>query len=94
MKVAYFNKIYDLCQNLGMNYDNVREGIVSDSRIGKSHSKVPGIDGDRGFGGTCFPKDINSLIIQMESSGVVAEILREVWKYNQKIRTVIDWTVT
>ncbi|NBU48309.1 MAG: UDP-glucose/GDP-mannose dehydrogenase family protein [Flavobacteriales bacterium] len=94
LKVAYFNKVYDLCQNLGMNYNNVCAGIISDSRIGKSHSKVPGIDGDRGFGGTCFPKDINSLIIQMESNGVDAEILKEVWKYNKKIRTVIDWTVT
>ena len=93
-KVAYFNKIYDMCQALGMDYESVREGITADSRIGKSHTVVPGIDNDRGFGGTCFPKDLNSLIVQMESNGVNPEILRKVWEYNQEIRSVVDWIVT
>ena len=93
-KVAYFNKIYDLCQVVGMDYDVVCEGVTADSRIGKSHTKVPGIDNDRGFGGTCFPKDINSLIKQMESHNVNADMLKEVWKYNEQIRKVIDWPVT
>ena len=93
-KVAYFNKIYDFCEATGMNYKNVCYGVTADSRIGKSHTKVPGIDNDRGFGGTCFPKDINSLIVQMESNGVNADMLKEVWKYNQEIRSVIDWVVT
>jgi len=93
-KVAYFNKIYDLCQAVGMDYDTVCEGVTADSRIGKSHTKVPGIDRDRGFGGTCFPKDLRSLILQLEEHGVNADILKEVWKYNEDIRTVIDWTHT
>lgn len=93
-KVAYFNKLYDMCQASGMNYDIVRDGVTSDSRIGQSHTKVPGIDNDRGFGGTCFPKDLNSLIVQMESFGVDADMLKEVWRYNEKIRTVIDWPTT
>ena len=93
-KVAYFNKLYDFCGQLGMRYDKVCEGITADSRIGKSHTQVPGIDNDRGFGGTCFPKDLNSLITQMESQGVNADMLKEVWKYNEQIRTIIDWSVT
>ena len=72
----------------------VREGVSADSRIGKSHTKVPGIDNDRGFGGTCFPKDLNSLIVQMENLDVNADMFKEVWKYNQQIRKVIDWPVT
>ena len=83
-----------MCQASGMNYDTVRDGVTSDSRIGQSHTKVPGIDNDRGFGGTCFPKDLNSLIVQMESFGVDADMLKEVWRYNEKIRTVIDWPTT
>lgn len=94
LKVAYFNKMYDLCEKLDMNYETVCNGVTSDSRIGKSHSKVPGIDGDRGFGGTCFPKDLNSLINQMEAHGIDAGMLKSVWSYNQQIRTVIDWSVT
>ena len=42
----------------------------------------------------CFPKDLNSLIVQMESNGINADMLKSVWSYNQKIRTVIDWAVT
>ena len=93
-KVAYFNKVYDLCEAVGMDYDSVCEGITADSRIGKSHTAVPGIDNDRGFGGTCFPKDINSLIKQMDSHGVNSEMLKKVWEYNQEIRSVVDWIVT
>jgi len=55
---------------------------------------VPGIDNDRGFGGTCFPKDLNSLIVQMESAGINADMFKEIWKYNKEIRNLIDWTVT
>ena len=72
-KVAYFNKVYDFCQKVGADYDIVSKGISADSRIGKSHTKVPGIDNDRGFGGTCFPKDLNSMIVQMESHGINAD---------------------
>lgn len=93
-KVAYFNKMYDLCEAVGMNYEIVCSGVTTDSRIGKSHTQVPGIDNDRGFGGTCFPKDLNSLINQMESHGIDAGMLKSVWSYNQQIRTVIDWSVT
>ena len=93
-KVAYFNKIHDLCKAVGMNYTNVRRGVITDSRIGKSHTQVPGIDNDRGFGGTCFPKDLNSLIAQFDEHGVNSDMFKEVWKYNQEIRTVIDWPVT
>ena len=93
-KVAYFNKIHDLCKAVGMNYTNVRRGVITDSRIGKSHTQVPGIDNDRGFGGTCFPKDLNSLISQFDEHGVNSDMFKEVWKYNKEIRTVIDWPVT
>ena len=93
-KVAYFNKVYDVCEKLGMEYKNVRKGIITDPRIGESHTQVPGIDKDRGFGGTCFPKDLNSLIHQMESHDINADMLTEVWLYNESIRKVIDWVIT
>ena len=93
-KVAYFNKVYDVCEKLGMDYKNLRRGITTDPRIGKSHTQVPGIDRDRGFGGTCFPKDLNSLIHQMDEIEVDSQMLKKVWDYNQEIRSVIDWIVT
>ena len=60
-KVAFFNEIYTLCKSLNIDYDNMISGVTCDSRIGTSHTKVPGPDGHRGFGGTCFPKDTNAL---------------------------------
>ena len=74
--------------------DSVRRGVTADHRIGKSHTQVPGIDNDRGFGGTCFPKDLNSLIVQFDERKVNSDMLKAVWDYNQEIRTVIDWPVT
>jgi UDPglucose 6-dehydrogenase len=94
VKVSYFNKMYDFCEKLNLDFDLVCNGVTLDSRIGKSHSKVPGVDGDRGFGGTCFPKDLNSLAVQMEENQINSDMLKSVWEYNQQIRRVIDWPVT
>lgn len=61
-KIAFFNEIYSLVVKLGLNWDLVLEGILSDGRISHSHTKVPGPDGKRGFGGKCLPKDLEQLI--------------------------------
>ena len=67
-KVSFFNEIYDFCQTARVNYDKVREMVCLDTRIENSHTVVPGPDGKRGFGGTCFPKDMNSLLFQMRNN--------------------------
>ena len=85
--------MYQFCQVKDINYDQVRQLACSDERILETHSRVPGHDGKLGFGGTCFPKDLNSLIVQMESHNLNADMFKEIWKYNQEIRTVIDWPV-
>ncbi len=59
LKVIYCNEIYDLCQSLGLNYDVIRELWIADPRIGDSHTFV--YDDNRGFGGSCFPKDTAAL---------------------------------
>jgi UDPglucose 6-dehydrogenase len=90
-KVSFFNLVYDMCEKIGANYDNVVQGVCSDERIGFSHTNTPGPDGDRGFGGTCFPKDINALITTYKNLSLDSSILEEVWKYNKKIRKNWDW---
>lgn len=60
-KVAFFNEVYDLCASLNIQYDEVSYLVGMDERIGYSHISVPGPDGDRGFGGACFPKDTLAL---------------------------------
>jgi nucleotide sugar dehydrogenase len=86
MKVAFCNEFYDFCEKMDCNYENVRKLAVEDKRIGESHSLVPGLDGKRGFGGTCFPKDLESLIYQMKNVNLDAQILRSVKERNQNDR--------
>ena len=92
-KVSLMNEFYRLSKKIGVNWETALHGFVSDHRIGDSHLDVPGHDGKLGFGGACFPKDLNSLIVQMESHNLNADMFKEIWKYNQEIRTVIDWPV-
>jgi UDPglucose 6-dehydrogenase len=69
-----------------MNFDSVKDGVVSDSRIGSSHTKVPGPDGLMGVGGYCFPKDINALINSLKENDIDDRLFRTIWEYNEKVR--------
>jgi UDPglucose 6-dehydrogenase len=86
VKVAYFNNVYQTCKALGIDYNVVKDAITEDKRIGKYHTKVPGTDGKLGFGGYCFPKDINALIHSLDNLNINSELLKSSWNYNVKIR--------
>lgn len=81
-KVAYFNELSAFCERKELDFESVRSMIVQDERIGESHSRVPGPDGKKGFGGTCFPKDLSSLIWQMCELAVQCPILQAVEERN------------
>ena len=85
-KVGFFNQIYDICQKNGADFEIVRQMISHDKRIGASHTRVPGHDGHRGFGGACFPKDTKSFIEYANHLNTPITILEETVKYNDKIR--------
>jgi nucleotide sugar dehydrogenase len=90
-KVSFFNEMYLLSDKLDLDWDCVVDGVMSDTRIGRSHHKVPGLDGDFGFGGTCFPKDINAFIKLFESYDIDPMVLKSVWKRNLTVRKNKDW---
>jgi len=92
-KISFCNEMFEFCDKMNINYENVRNIATLDSRIGSSHSLVPGHDGKRGFGGTCFPKDIHSLIYQMKKNNVDSYILKAVNERNEHVdRCEKDWT--
>lgn len=63
LKVTYFNGIFDLCQKMDINYDIVKDGVLAGSPyINRPHTAVPGPDGKRGWGGKCFPKDVEAFL--------------------------------
>jgi len=84
LKVAFANQIYDLCEKMGIDYQEVKKGLVADKRIGKTHLDIF-VEGKRGFGGKCFPKDTKALLKFSQQKKVGLTILREAIKYNQKI---------
>ena len=87
-KVAISNIFYDLCNTLDVKYEDVKDAVALDKRIGTSHLKV---SSERGFGGKCLPKDLGAIIGNCEAYGVDAKLLREVFDYNLRIRKVRDW---
>jgi UDPglucose 6-dehydrogenase len=85
-KVAFANEIKEFCDTRGIDYKKVIDLVKLDDRIGVSHWDVPGYDGFPGFGGTCFPKDINALICEFKRIQKRAIILEAVWNKNLAIR--------
>ena len=90
-KVAYLNEIWQICQKTGINYDHMITVLNQDERLGNTHWNVPGHDGKFGFGGTCFPKDINALIQFGNMTGQNTPLLNAVWQKNLEMRPERDW---
>ena len=80
-----------ISDRIDANWDHVMEGFLRDGRVGHSHTQVPGPDGKRGFGGSCFPKDIQAMIKFSESIGIEPNVLRGSWKTNLEVRPEKDW---
>src|SRR3989338_9713092 len=89
-QIALANEIYQICNHVGVDYTVVKETILQDSRIGRNLD-VPGPDGNLGFGGKCFPKDLNALIYLAREHMYRPHLLEEVWRLNERVRTDLDW---
>lgn len=90
-KVSFANEIYQLCEKVGIDYDKVVEYATYDERLGKSHWMVPGHDGDFGYGGHCFPKDLAALIHLANRFKTTTNVLEAVQQTNDKVRNNRDW---
>lgn len=84
-KIAFFNELRSYSDKLGLNWQSVLEGILSDGRIAHSHTQVPGPDGKMGFGGSCLPKDLNNLINCFDEELLVCPIIRSAFQRNFQI---------
>ena len=83
-KITFMNEIANFCEKVGADVDMVRAGIGSDTRIGKRFL-FPGI----GYGGSCFPKDVQALSKSGAEAGYPFQILDAVMKVNQEQKTAI-----
>lgn len=91
-RVTFFNELYDIVQGASkhfdakLDYDAIRIGLALDSRIGISHSQVPGYDGKRGWGGHCLPKDTSALVSFARKVGAPALMFEEIRSVNMAHR--------
>ena len=90
-KVSIMNEFKRLATALGANWNDALYGFAADGRIGDSHLHVPGPDGRMGYGGTCFPKDVNALITLGKQLGTPMNTLEAGWKTNLEVRPEQDW---
>jgi len=90
-KVSFANEIKQICDEINIDYDKVVEYSTYDERLGKSHWAVPGPDGKLGFGGSCFPKDINALVKMCEEYDFHPNVLVGAIETNLDVRPEEDW---
>ena len=90
-KVSIMNEFYRLSQAIGANWSDALHGFASDGRIGDSHLHVPGPDGRLGYGGTCFPKDVNAIVSLAKELNVPLNTIEAGWKTNLEVRPEQDW---
>ena len=87
-KVIFFNDLQSLHKMSGAHstWDQFTDMLASDPRMGKSHMKVPGPDGKRGFGGHCFPKDTEAFLHYAKNLNVKQNLLKKAVELNEKYR--------
>ncbi len=83
-RISFMNEIAQLCDRVGADVNQVRQGIASDPRIGK-HFLFPG----PGYGGSCFPKDVRALIQTAEETGVSLDVVKSVQDANERQKEVL-----
>ena len=90
-KVSFMNEMKLIADQSGVDWNTAVDGFVRDGRVGHSHLAVPGPDGKCGFGGSCFPKDIQAMMSHARNIGVEPSVLDGAWKTNLNVRPEKDW---
>jgi UDPglucose 6-dehydrogenase len=85
-KVIFANEFKKLCDAVGVEYGRIAEVATLDKRLGHTHWRVPGPDGQLGYGGSCFPKDTAALIQYADNYGSTLWLLTEATYINEEIR--------
>ena len=91
MKISFMNEMKQAAEVMNLEWEDVLCGFLLDGRIGNSHVDVPGHDGVNGFGGKCFPKDLNAFINFFKSIEVSPVMLTATWAKNLEVRGAADW---
>jgi nucleotide sugar dehydrogenase len=91
VKVSLMNEFHQIAEGTGANWNAAIDGLLSSGWVNPMHTQVPGPDGNRGFGGKCFPKDINAFIGLASRHGIAPTILTAAWEKNLEVRKNKNW---
>lgn len=94
-KVTFFNQLYDLINAWGCSYNIVTRAVGRDPRVGVGHTRVPGYDRKRGFGGACLPKDATAFLKfseaeDQEGNKISFDLIEKVLDINSRYRAYYD----
>ena len=90
-KVSLMNEFKQIANANSVDWRAAMEGLLSSGWVNHMHTQVPGPDGDYGFGGKCFPKDINALITHCKNKGITPTMLEAAWTKNTEVRSNLNW---
>jgi UDP-glucose 6-dehydrogenase len=90
-KISIFNEFAQVAEAYGVDPMELIGMVLLDQRIGRSHFQVPGHDGKKGYGGSCFPKDVNGYIHIAGDKGVHPKMAIAGWYKNLEVRPEKDW---
>ena len=85
-RVAFANEVWQVATELGADYSVIADVLAHDRRLGHCHWQVPGPDGKLGFGGACFPKDINAWIALCQSLKINPTVSEGAWAKSCELR--------
>ena len=86
-KVTYFNAVKEYCEKMGADWRTVHTGVLLSGYINDTHTYVPGPDGKNGYGGKCFPKDVNAFA-KMTSGSALGTLLKPLHELNVHFRGI------
>lgn len=86
-KVVFANQVRQLCEHHNLEYNLVSQLLTNEGRLGESHWQSPGSDGQAGFGGKCFPKDMQTFDTALVKAGVSNRLSNAVLALNDEMRS-------
>ncbi len=90
-KVSLMNEFRQVSDAAGIDWNTALNGLISSGWVNPMHTLVPGPDGDYGFGGKCFPKDINAFVSYCKELDIDPVMLQAAWNKNLEVRKDSNW---
>ena len=91
VKISAFNEFHQLAQKLDICWPASMNGILGSGWVNPMHTQVPGTDGDFGFGGKCFPKDMSAFIRCFEENDINPLLMKAALEKNMEVRQNLNW---